>query len=105
MTWCCWSRARSSIPRPTWRGWISVPRRCAMKRKEDEAMQGVLEPIYTGDVPATARREERWPMKQVVVLTDVRKIYDGTAAQVALDGITLSIAEGEFTAVMGASGS
>jgi putative ABC transport system ATP-binding protein len=38
-------------------------------------------------------------------LRDVRKVYDGKARVVALDGVTLSIGSGEMVAVMGPSGS
>ncbi|MEO1171871.1 MAG: ATP-binding cassette domain-containing protein, partial [Myxococcota bacterium] len=42
----------------------------------------------------------------LVRLRSLTKVYgDGDAAVRALDGIDLSIAEGEFVAVMGASGS
>jgi putative ABC transport system ATP-binding protein len=44
-------------------------------------------------------------MQELVTLAEVRKVYDGPAAQTALDGISLGIAAGEFTAVMGPSGS
>ncbi len=38
-------------------------------------------------------------------LVDVRRVYDGKARVVALDGITLSVADREMVAVMGPSGS
>ena len=38
-------------------------------------------------------------------LRGVRKVYDGKARVVALDGVTLSIGDGEMVAVMGPSGS
>ena len=38
-------------------------------------------------------------------LKDVRKVYDGKARVVALDGVTLGIGAGEMVAVMGPSGS
>ena len=38
-------------------------------------------------------------------LKDVRKVYDGKARVVALDGVTLAIGAGEMVAVMGPSGS
>jgi len=38
-------------------------------------------------------------------LRDVRKVYDGKARVVALDGVTLRIGAGEMVAVMGPSGS
>ena len=38
-------------------------------------------------------------------LEDVRKVYDGKARVVALDGVTLGIGPGEMVAVMGPSGS
>ncbi len=43
-------------------------------------------------------------MKELVHLTDVTKVYQGGVTG-ALNGITVSVAEGEFTAVMGPSGS
>ncbi|HZU13945.1 MAG TPA: ABC transporter ATP-binding protein [Chloroflexota bacterium] len=44
-------------------------------------------------------------MTQVIELTQVSKVYNGGAAQTALDGISMSVASGEFVAVMGPSGS
>ncbi len=43
-------------------------------------------------------------MNELVHLTDVTKVYQGGVTG-ALNGITVSVAEGEFTAVMGPSGS
>ena len=43
-------------------------------------------------------------MKELVQLTDVTKVYQGGVTG-ALNAITVSVAEGEFTAVMGPSGS
>ena len=41
-----------------------------------------------------------------VTLRDVRKVHgQGDAAVVALDGITISLSRGSFTAIMGPSGS
>jgi putative ABC transport system ATP-binding protein len=69
-------------------------------------MPQVLDTMRTMEVPATLeRREEQRAMKQVVMLTAVSKVYEGDAAQSALDGITLGVGEGEFTAIMGPSGS
>src|SRR5204863_7532505 len=50
----------------------------------------------------------RWgrnEMDSLIDITDVSKVFAGGARTVALDGVTLHIAAGEFTAVMGASGS
>jgi putative ABC transport system ATP-binding protein len=44
-------------------------------------------------------------MTNVIELTRVSKVYNGAAAQTALEDVTLSVAPGEFTAVMGPSGS
>ena len=42
---------------------------------------------------------------QTIVLEDARKVYDlGEAAFVALDGVSLSVASGEFVCVVGPSG-
>ncbi|HKD74559.1 MAG TPA: ABC transporter ATP-binding protein [Ktedonobacterales bacterium] len=41
----------------------------------------------------------------LITLTDVRKVYPGSAAQQALAGITLMIPTGQFVAIMGPSGS
>ena len=38
-------------------------------------------------------------------LKDVLKVYEGKARVVALDGVSLSIGDGEMVAVMGPSGS
>ena len=43
-------------------------------------------------------------MIELVLLTDVVKVYQGGITG-ALNGVSLSIAQGEFTAVMGPSGS
>jgi putative ABC transport system ATP-binding protein len=43
---------------------------------------------------------------EIIRLADVHKIYDGTGIPVrAVNGITLSVSEGEFTAIVGPSGS
>jgi putative ABC transport system ATP-binding protein len=44
-------------------------------------------------------------MTMLVELTDVRKLYNGGSPQAAVDGVTLTVQQGEFTAVMGPSGS
>lgn len=44
-------------------------------------------------------------MTSVIELTRVRKVYNGGAAVTALEDVSLSVAGGEFTAVMGPSGS
>ncbi|MBV9281483.1 MAG: ABC transporter ATP-binding protein, partial [Chloroflexi bacterium] len=44
-------------------------------------------------------------MTNVIELARVSKVYDGATAQTALEEVTLSVAAGEFTAVMGPSGS
>ena len=43
-------------------------------------------------------------MKWLVELSGVSKVFDGGAAQSALDGVDLRVAQGEFTAIMGPSG-
>jgi putative ABC transport system ATP-binding protein len=43
-------------------------------------------------------------MSDLIVLSNVSKIYDGDASQTALTNINLSIASGQFVAVMGPSG-
>ena len=53
--------------------------------------------------PASARRTSKAP---AVALHDVRKVYGrGEAAVVALHGITATLYQGSFTAIMGPSGS
>lgn len=44
-------------------------------------------------------------MTNVIELTQVGKVYNGPAAQAALEDVTLSVASGELAAVMGPSGS
>jgi putative ABC transport system ATP-binding protein len=44
-------------------------------------------------------------MTALVELTNVRKLYNGGTPQAAVDGVTLTMQQGEFTAVMGPSGS
>ena len=44
-------------------------------------------------------------MINVIELAQVSKVYDGGAAQTALEDVNLSVAPGEFSAVMGPSGS
>jgi putative ABC transport system ATP-binding protein len=44
-------------------------------------------------------------MTVLVDLTEVRKLYNGGSPQAAVDGVTLTVQQGEFTAVMGPSGS
>ncbi len=54
----------------------------------------------------SSRTKERWTAMTVMVeLTEVRKLYNGGSPQAALDGVSLTIQQGEFTAVMGPSGS
>ena len=43
-------------------------------------------------------------MRQLVELTDVSHVFDGGSRTMALDRVSLTIREGEFTAVMGPSG-
>jgi len=44
-------------------------------------------------------------MTVMVELTDVRKLYNGGSPQAAIDGVSLTMQQAEFTAVMGPSGS
>jgi putative ABC transport system ATP-binding protein len=44
-------------------------------------------------------------MNNVIELSGISKVYNGGAAQTALEEISLSVAAGEFTAIMGPSGS
>ena len=54
----------------------------------------------------TIRNGHLWGigMSELVRLTDITKVYQGGVTG-ALNGVTLTVAEGEFTAVMGPSGS
>ena len=54
--------------------------------------------------------DDEWPAHRLtapaVALRDVRKVHGhGDAAVVALDGISIRLARGSFTAIMGPSGS
>ena len=55
----------------------------------------------------TARRPSKAAAcAQAVAMRDVRKVYgQGEGAVVALDGVSVGLAAGSFTAVMGPSGS
>ena len=44
-------------------------------------------------------------MTVMVELTDVRRLYNGGSPQAAIDGVSLTMQQAEFTAVMGPSGS
>jgi putative ABC transport system ATP-binding protein len=44
-------------------------------------------------------------MTNVIELSRINKVYNGGAAQTALENVSLTVAGGEFTAVMGPSGS
>jgi putative ABC transport system ATP-binding protein len=44
-------------------------------------------------------------MSNVIELSRISKVYNGGAAQTALEDVSLSVAPGEFTAIMGPSGS
>ncbi|HKV30553.1 MAG TPA: ABC transporter ATP-binding protein [Candidatus Dormibacteraeota bacterium] len=44
-------------------------------------------------------------MAELIALTEVRKVYNGERAHAALDGVSIGIAAGEVTAIMGPSGS
>jgi putative ABC transport system ATP-binding protein len=61
--------------------------------------------VVAGSV-AAARAEEADVSAEIIRLVDVHKIYGtGDATVRAVDGVSLSVQEGEFVAVMGPSGS
>jgi len=60
--------------------------------------------VTDGDA-ATADRAEGPEDEAVVTVADVRKEYDLGGTVTALDGVSLALAEGSYTAVMGPSGS
>src|SRR6202521_23969 len=54
----------------------------------------------------SSRTKERWTAMTVMVeLTDVRKLYNGGSPQAAVDGVSLTMQQGEFIALLGPSGS
>src|ERR1700709_2548027 len=63
--------------------------------RDNPMMQALTEEVAAAAVSAT-----------VVALRDVRKVHgQGDGAVVALDGISVALAPGSFTAIMGPSGS
>ncbi len=68
-------------------------------------MQQLQERTDLDAMPAVGWEKEPRPMKQIVTVTQVSKVYNGSAPHTALEDVSLNIAAGEFTAVMGPSGS
>src|SRR3954470_4708195 len=63
-------------------------------------------PVHPGSRDFTAGAEGSRATPPVVALHDVRKVHGrGDAVIVALDGISVELAKGSFTAIMGPSGS
>jgi putative ABC transport system ATP-binding protein len=76
---------------------------------ESEAAGADADSIASRNVDIRVARDAAGPEAPgaaVVELRDVRKVYDAVGHGVtALDGVTVSVEEGRFTAIMGASGS
>ncbi len=65
--------------------------------------QGAAEPARDSHRATRSRRPS--PAGQLVRITEVSKVFGrGTSATVALDGVSLSVAPGEFVCLIGASG-